>query len=155
MGMGKASDLEQRWAERDAERHAAIARGERPPGYHPRPELHLRADTPSIDVHEATQVGDVLRHVTPTEYGVALREPGGEVHAMLVPLDRYIELASGAIAGNKLFDLRPGVPGSDVPRIVARPSALEAMHVEQIDPNAEWHSGGGTPTQRLHHSPGD
>lgn len=148
--MGKATEYDNRRRERQAERDAAIARGEYPPGYHPRPELRLRADTPTIEVHEGTSGQEVLAHITPREYGVALRDPDGTVKAMVVPLDRYIELASGTIAGDHHVEIDRvrASPDGDRPRIQARPTSLEALHVEQIDPQAEWWPG-SHPSQHL------
>ena len=141
--MGKGTDLERRWAERAAERQAAIARGERPPGYNPRPELRLRADTPSVGLYDA-DAAEVVSNLTPNEYSVALRDADGTVKAMAVPLDRYIELVSGTIAGDYHAHAEvlpePSHPGSDRPRLQAKPSSLEAMHVEQrgVFPHVLW-----------------
>jgi hypothetical protein len=148
--MGKGTEHDNRMRERQAERRAAIARGEYPPGYHPRPELRLRADTPSIEATDKISAQDLLSHITPREYGVALRDPDGTVKAMVVPLDRYIELASGTIAGDRHteIDRTEAVPYNTRPRIQARPTSLETLHVEQIDPQAEWLPG-SSPRQHL------
>jgi hypothetical protein len=148
--MGKGTEHDNRMRDRIAERRAAIARGEYPPNYHPRPELRLRADTPSIDANGEISAQDLLSHITPREYGVALRDPDGTVRAMVVPLDRYIELASGTIAGDDHteIDQTEAVPGGMRPRVQARPASLEALNVEQIDPQAEWWPG-SSPRQHL------
>lgn len=92
----------------------------------------------------------MLRHVRPDNYGVALRDPKGEVQAIMVPLERYIEMASATISGDDHLELAPGGPSSDPerPRIQARPASLHALHIEQVDPRAEWLPG-AEPTQHL------
>jgi len=145
--MGKATDFDKRIEQREAE----IAQGERGhPHRNDRPAVRLRTDTPSIKVTDSTAVGDVLRHVRPDNYGMALRDPKGEVRAMVVPLERYIEMASATISGDDHLELAPGGPSSDPdrPRIQARPAALNVLHIEQVDPRAEWLPG-AEPTQHL------
>jgi hypothetical protein len=145
--MGKGTELDELQEQRQAE----IARGEREdPHRNDRPIVHLRTDTPSIKVTDSTAIGDVLRHVRPDNYGVALRDPKGEVQAIMVPLERYIEMASATISGDDHLELAPGGPSSDPerPRIQARPASLHALHIEQVDPQAEWLPG-AEPTQHL------
>jgi hypothetical protein len=148
--MGKGTDYERGRQERREARQAAIARGEFPPNYHPRPELRLRADTPTVDIDERTSAQELLSHITPREYGVALRNSDGTVKAMVVPLDRYIELASGTVAGDHHVgvDFDTPVPSGTRPRLRAQPASLEALHVEQVDPQAEWWPG-SHPRQHL------
>ncbi len=146
--MGKGTDYERGRQERWAARQAAIARGDLPPNHHPRPELQLRADTPTIKVDEHTSTQELLSHITPSEYGVALRDSDGAVTAMVVPLERYIELASGTIAGDSHFGVDLSASNEAHPRLHAHPSSLEALHVEQIDPRAEWWPG-SRPRQHL------
>ncbi|HEY4812506.1 MAG TPA: hypothetical protein VIH71_15770 [Solirubrobacteraceae bacterium] len=57
--------------------------------------------------------------------------PNGEVSAMVVPVERYLELAS--------LELKAGPKeGTLDGRIVPRGDRLEAAGVEQVDSSATW-----------------
>jgi hypothetical protein len=147
--MGKGTEYDRQRDQRLASRSAAIARGESPPDYRQRPELRLRADTPTIDLRQDIPAQDLLNRITPQEYGVALRDVDGTVKAIVVPLDRYIELASGTIAGDQHLEVETREAAEGIrPRIQVRPASLEALHVEQVDPQAEWLPG-SQPRQHL------
>lgn len=108
-----------------------------------RPLLKLRPDTPAVELNESTRVADIIAPLSPREFGVALRDPSGEVQAMVVPIERYIEMASATIEGDKHFDLDPTrFPPQNKPS----PDYLAALHVEQINPDEYWQPGTG-PTQ--------
>lgn len=113
-----------------------------------RPEIRLRRDVPTLDIDESTPAQEILKRVDPQDYALALRDADGEVKALVVPLDRYIELASGTIAGDEHIQAVGGSAGEDRPRIQAKPESLTALHVEQVNPRAEWLPG-AHPTQHL------
>jgi hypothetical protein len=110
------------------------ARGER--GYWTeRPQLRLRADVPSVEVSASTPAQEVLDLV---EKGngrtVALRSPESGVAAIVVPVDRYVELAGAAIEGDHAFEVIEG-------RVVPSPTGLADAAIEQVDPSVEWRVG--------------
>jgi hypothetical protein len=110
------------------------ARGER--GYWAeRPELRLRADVPSVEVSASTRAQEVLDLVT-NEDGrtVTLRSPESGVVAVVVPVDRYVELAGAAIEGDRAFEVIEG-------RVVPSPTGLADAAIEQVDPSVEWRLG--------------
>jgi hypothetical protein len=113
--MGKGSEIERRFQER----MDAIANGERAHPHPGRPEVRLRADTPAIDVTDETLVRELRDHGT------------GEVKAMLVPVERYVEMASATMEGDAHFEWT----GRE---LVPQRAALDALHIEQSNSQAPW-----------------
>jgi hypothetical protein len=101
-----------------------------------RPQLRLRPDVPSVEVSEHTRVQDVLGRLKNGDVGsLALRDPSGNVTAMVVPVEQYVELAGAAIEGDDQFEV------TLERSIVASPTALAALHIEQVDQQARWDAG--------------
>jgi hypothetical protein len=126
--MGKGSEIERRFQER----MDAIANGERAHPHPGRPEVRLRADTPAIDVTDETLVREAVGKISSGDYGVALRDHGtGEVKAMLVPVERYVEMASATMEGDAHFEWT----GRE---LVPQRAALDALHIEQSNSQAPW-----------------
>jgi hypothetical protein len=96
------------------------------------PELRLRADTPTIEIDETTPVVQALARLgmEATET-LALREPSGEPTAIVLSVERYLQLASQEIARARL------VGGTDG-RTAPEEDAFSRTHVEQINPNDTW-----------------
>lgn len=96
------------------------------------PELRLRTDTPTIEVDETTPVIQALARLGEEETGaVAIRERNGEPQAVVLSVERYLQLAGKEInSAAKVGTLE----GSLVPTA----TAFERAHVEQVDPNASW-----------------
>jgi hypothetical protein len=95
------------------------------------PELRLRTDTPAIEIDEATSVVQALTHLREEETDtVAIREPNGEPRAIILSVDRYLELAGEEI------NSAPKTPRDG--RLVPTNAAFERTHVDQVDPHARW-----------------
>jgi hypothetical protein len=98
-----------------------------------RPELRLRPDVPSIDVSEATRAYEILDKLGQDEIsGLALRSLNGVVTAMVVPLDRYLELATSDLKGSHNKE------ATNDGRVIPAEATFAASYVEQVDPNATW-----------------
>jgi hypothetical protein len=98
-----------------------------------RPQMRLRADVPSVEVSASTRAQDILDLVA-REDGrtVALRSPESGVVAILVPADRYVELAGAAIDGDYAFESIEGRVA------VPSPTRLADAGIEQVDPSTKW-----------------
>lgn len=95
------------------------------------PRLRLRADAPTVEIDETTRVNDALSHLTTEAGGIlALQEAGGPPSAVVLSVERYLELASKEIRCAP----RVGAAGYLVPQ----EEAFERALVEQSDPNARW-----------------
>lgn len=100
-----------------------------------RPEVRLRADIPSIEASEATGAG-LLDHLAQDEMGmIALRDAASEVKAVVVPVERYLEMASATIEGDNHFEAT--LEG----RVAPRASSLADLQIEQVDPAVAWEFG--------------
>lgn len=97
-----------------------------------RPEVRLRADVPSVEVGEATQAQGIVDKLRQENLGgLALCTPDGAVTAMVVPVERYLNLTvSGLKDGLK--------EGTIDGRVAPTDAALAASYVEQVDPRATW-----------------
>jgi len=97
-----------------------------------RPEVRLRTDVPAVEVGMMTRAREVVSRLQGDDIStLALRMPNGEVSAMVVPVERYLELAS--------LELKAGPKeGTLDGRIVPRGDRLEAAGVEQVDSSATW-----------------
>ncbi len=97
-----------------------------------RPEVRLRTDVPAMEVGVVTRAREVVNRLQGDDIStLALRSPNGEVAAMVIPVDRYLELAS--------LELKAGPKEATLDgRVMPRPDKLEAAGVEQIDPHATW-----------------
>lgn len=123
---GKATALDDALAQRElTAEEIAERRGMRP-------EMRLRADVPAIEVGMVTRAREVVERLQGDDLStLALRTPNGEVAAMVVPVERYLNLAS--------LELKAGPKeGRFDARIMPSDAALEAAGVEQVDPNATW-----------------
>ncbi len=63
---------------------------------------------------------------------IALREPGSDATAVIIPVERYLELAGKELAG---YSERVGTLDG---RMIPAESAFEASYVEPVDPDATW-----------------
>jgi hypothetical protein len=109
---------------------SAQARAER----HPKvPELRLRADTPALEVTDATPVSDALEELRSQGLGtIALRSPDAEPTAVVLSVERYLELAGKELLNGVDMVARDGI-------MVPSESAFAISHVEQVNPNDTWH----------------
>jgi len=125
--MGKAEDLAD-----DLMRHPLMPE-EIAARYPQFPELRLRADAPAVVVDEATRVRDVVGRLQSEDVGsIALRNPDGGVTAMVVPVERYLELVGTQLATdpNKVATLDGRLMPSEV--------SIAASYVEQVNPRDTW-----------------
>jgi hypothetical protein len=100
------------------------------------PELRLRADVPAVEIDEATTASNVLAHMRSENVGtIALHEPIVNVTAVVMPVERYLELVGSELA-NDPFHKEAGPRG-----IAPTEAALAAVHVEQVDPSDTWTRG--------------
>jgi hypothetical protein len=98
------------------------------------PELRLRADAPTVEVDATTTARDVLERVQSQDVGsVALRDSTTGVTAVVMPVERYLELVGGELAHDPL-NKEAGLNGTITPT----EAALVASHVEQINPHDTW-----------------
>jgi hypothetical protein len=103
-----------------------------------RPQLRLRADVPSVEVSETTRVQEILSRLDSEDTRrVLLSSPEAGVTAVVVPIDRYIDLVGTELefevshSGQALLDGR------------IEPTELATSDVEQVDPQATWQEVGG------------
>jgi len=97
------------------------------------PEARLRHDAPTLEVDKATPMREALDLLRTTDIGaIALSEAGGEPSAVVMPVERYLELAA-----KDLLTRRNGTIASNG-RIVPQESALADLYIEPVDPQAEW-----------------
>ncbi len=95
------------------------------------PELRLRPEAPYIEIDEATSVVMTLSRLAAEESGaLAIREPRGEPQAVVLSVERYLELAGKEINSTP----KVGVEG----RLVPNEAAFDRAHVEQVDSNESW-----------------
>jgi hypothetical protein len=125
--MGKASELDDQ-----LEQNPLSAEDEARFRPH-RPELRLRSDAPSLDVdgHIGTQLARELSRSG--VHGLTLRDPQGDVRAVAIPVERYLELVGADISADEnkqtaFLDGRIGPPDE----------ILRTAHVEQVDPRDTW-----------------
>jgi len=96
-------------------------------------ELRLRPDAPTAEIDEALPVKEVIERLRSEDVGViALRESGSDATVVIVPVERYLELASKELAG---YSERVGTLDG---RMIPVESAFEASYVEPVDPDATW-----------------
>jgi hypothetical protein len=97
------------------------------------PELRLREDAPAIAVTEATPAGRVIDSINDERSGaVIVRQNGGAAAAVVVSLDRYMDLV-----GKELAMTASRVATLDG-RVVPSQEAFSASHVEQVNPHDIW-----------------
>ena len=95
-------------------------------------ELRLRNDMPAVEVRETTPAREILEYLGREDVGgVALRDPDSGVKAVVVPVERYLELAGAELASNP-FNKEGRLDG----RIGLTKASLAASHVEEADPEA-------------------
>jgi hypothetical protein len=96
------------------------------------PELRLRANTPTVDINETTSVGAALTRLEGEQGGtLALREPSGEPKAIVLSVERYLQLVS------KEINSAPKVGALDG-RVMPTDDAFANAHVEQVNPAESW-----------------
>ena len=96
-------------------------------------ELRLRPDAPTAEIDEALPAKEVVERLRSEDVGViALRGQGSDAAAVIIPVERYLELAGKELAG---FSERVGTLDG---RMVPVESAFEASYVEPVDPDATW-----------------
>jgi hypothetical protein len=102
---------------------------------HPRvPALRLRADTPTLDVTETTAVGDALKELQAQGVGtMALREQGTESTAVVLSVERYLELVGKELIRNE-YNKEMRIDHVVVPT----EEAFAASHVEPVNPDDTW-----------------
>lgn len=97
------------------------------------PELRLRPDAPAVEVDATTRVQDVVARLASEDVGcVALRDASAGVTAMVMPVERYLELVGTELATdpNKVATL----DGDLAPTA----AATAASYVEQVNPRDTW-----------------
>jgi hypothetical protein len=101
------------------------------------PELRLRPDTPTVEVRETTPITGALAHLQSDETGIiALQEPGSETTAVILPVDRYLELV-----GKMLVRQRTGVV-NPYGQIVPHESDFAEVNVELVrEKDPAWDPG--------------
>ncbi|HST54333.1 MAG TPA: hypothetical protein VLJ42_00360 [Solirubrobacteraceae bacterium] len=102
---------------------------------HPKlPELRLRSDTPTVEIDDTTPIKDSVNRLKSKDVdAIGIREAGSDVAAVILPVERYLELAAKELAG-KTFDW----VGTLDRHLVPHDDAFAASHVEQIDRNETW-----------------
>jgi hypothetical protein len=102
-------------------------------------ELRLRSDVPTAEIDNALPVKEVVKRLRSEDVGiVALREPESDTTAVVIPIERYLELAGKELASHSE---RVGTLDG---RIIPVDSAFAASHVAPINPNATWTHGDTT-----------
>lgn len=96
-----------------------------------RPEVTVRPDAPGVTVNDATPVGNVLNQLDPAGHGMVLRDERGKPAAVILPIERYADLASCEIESEGRWDAAFG----------AMPEALEELMIQQVDPGVRWQPG--------------
>jgi hypothetical protein len=93
------------------------------------PPIRLRADVASLDVDEATPVTDALTGLQSRGVdALALRELGSDATAVVLPVERYLDLvAKELLNGNQLV----AQPGG---RVTPTEAAFAASYVEEVNP---------------------
>lgn len=123
--MGKASDFDRQMEGR------FLRPGERWPV---RPDIRVRPDAPSLKSNGTTQLAAVFDRLEHAGRGIVLRDSTDKAIAVVLPADRYAELASCEIESEDRFRAAEG-------RIEPDPEALEELMIEQVDPAVEWKLG--------------
>jgi hypothetical protein len=102
---------------------------------HPRvPELRLRADAPAVDINKTTHIRDVLSRLQDKDVGgVALRDPSTGPVAVVVPVERYLDLV-----GKELANDPSNKVGTLDGHIAPAETAIAASYVEQVNPSDTW-----------------
>jgi hypothetical protein len=97
------------------------------------PELRLRPDM-SVTADEATTAKDVLGRLASDENArslyLHLSEDDGRLDAVVVPVNRYVELVGLALKAAN--EVEVAADGRLIPR------GLDQADVESVDPNASW-----------------
>jgi len=98
------------------------------------PEARLRDDAPTLEVDEATPMREALDLLRTTDVdAIALGEVGSKPSAVVIPVERYLELAV-----KDLLTRHNGTIAS-AGRILPTEAALADLHIEPVDPQASWH----------------
>lgn len=102
------------------------------------PELRLRPDTPTAEIDSETLARGLIDRLRSDDVtALALRETGTEPTVVMLPLERYLELA-----GKELISRREGLVATLDGRLVPPESDFAALHVEVVDPRDAWPSAG-------------
>jgi hypothetical protein len=124
----RASDVREHLISRPLSAREQARRNPKPPA------LRLRADAPALEVTQTAPLSDALTELRSRDVGViALREPGIEPAAVVIPIERYFELVGEEILhgdGNKIMRTDHVV--------VPNESALAAAYVEVVNPDETW-----------------
>jgi hypothetical protein len=97
------------------------------------PELRLREDAPSEEIDSTTAAQDVIGKLTTRSVSaMALRDANGDATAVILPVDRYLELAGKELASHS------AKIGTLDGRVLPAEAAFVASYVEQVDPSEEW-----------------
>jgi hypothetical protein len=101
---------------------------------HPKVEtLRLRPDVPTVEIDDTLPVKKIIERLRSEDVDVlALHESGSDAAAVIISVERYLELAGKELAS---YSERVGTLDG---RIIPAESAFAASHVEQVDPNATW-----------------
>lgn len=98
------------------------------------PELRLRSDTPAIEIDGTTQVVGALTSLGAEPSGtLALRESSGEPRALVISVERYLQLAGQEVRNAQRVSTTDG-------RLVPEEAAFTRTHVEQVDSRDSWGS---------------
>lgn len=107
-----------------------------------RPELRIRDDAPSIEIDDTTPARRILECLGVELQSVVVRNEDGEDEAVMLTPERYAELAACEMHQNRdaYWEL---TIGPDRPGYVLTPKeiALEALMIEQVDPDVDWNPG--------------
>ena len=101
--------------------------------------LQLRSDAPSVEIDDALPVKRVIEQLRSEGVGaIALHEQGSDPTAVIIPVERYLELVGKELAGYT------ALVGTLDGRLIPVESAFAASYVEPVDPDATWRHGDAT-----------
>jgi hypothetical protein len=97
-----------------------------------RPQMQLRRDMPAVEIDETTPAAEAVAGLQAEHVGtLALRTPDGDAKAVVLSVERYLELVNRELERNA-----PGVLSNG--RIMLTDAGLKPLHVEQVDPTEPW-----------------
>jgi hypothetical protein len=101
--------------------------------------LRLRSDAPSVEIDDALPAKRVIEQLQSEDVdAIALHEQGSDPTAVIIPVERYLELVGKELAGyTELVGTLDG-------RLIPPGPAFAASYVEPVDPDATWRHGDTT-----------
>lgn len=96
------------------------------------PELRLRSDMPTVAVSAATPLVDVVEQLRSEGVGViALHEADSDAMAVMLPVERYLELVGKVLVGQRTGIVNP------YGQLVPPESDFADAYVKQVNPRDE------------------